>query len=565
MVEIIIPLRAVSENDVAGRDKCFSIIQNEYTKSYLKALGVEATAGNRSLQKLVARHAPLAKCSITSAWGDCPVIADTLRIVPKTLGRAASAPDVPRSGVRREIDDSQLTDLIGSVRLMSCVPPQTGASASLPEILHHQRAPAAIGTDFLAGREWGSLFEGGDSRPPKDIALSEELERMRMSARQASSAKRVVNADGVVQGNVQIDDQARRAREAREALARESFDCLKQKYILPFACEQVAGAGNLLAPWQVCALGEAPLEVSGPLLEQARAPISVTLEEIRQDAERLADGGLLLHRLTSCSHAMAKVPVASAEAVRLTGLLTHFLYWRLLGHLHSEANRLQERQRVSLLLTIQEQWSCLTAAYSESPVGVGFVIPVLLLSLKLAIEGIFSSRYPMLFEDPQPGSQLVAAINIVCMQLLDPDCAFARFAALDAEMPSRTLRLWRRYESVLSSKGLGSASRMLTRVNRTTPLVHSFVSDGAEPAHPETRRLLAKSASETMLKRRSGLALDKPLAHAQRSALHSVVSRQMDRTRSRDRASRQRRGLCPAASSNSIAQETKRPSSVGAT
>jgi len=128
--------------------------------------------------------------------------------------------------------------------------------------------------------------------------------------------------------------------------------------------------------------------------------------------------------------------------------------------------------------------------------GVSFVIPTLCLSVKRGMLWIFTSQYPSVFACDNLCEELADQINVLFMQLFDPDCVYARFGVLDST--KQAVKLWRKYDLALASQGQGTATRMITRKNRTTPAMNTLM--GTEctgrPGHPKTRRLLAKSASD---------------------------------------------------------------------
>lgn len=138
----------------------------------------------------------------------------------------------------------------------------------------------------------------------------------------------------------------------------------------------------------------------------------------------------------------------------------------------------------------------------NSPAGLCFVLPVMMLALKRGIEEVFTSDYSRLFLDSDDSEAVLTAlvdqINVLMMNLFDPDCAFANFGALDGS--GEAMRLWRKLSIVQMKLGLTPATRMLGREFRTTPMMLLLMNqDGGGPTDARTRKLLQKSSSDTVL------------------------------------------------------------------
>jgi len=212
--------------------------------------------------------------------------------------------------------------------------------------------------------------------------------------------------------------------------------------------------------------------------------------------------------------------LVSPDAIRLIGLLSHLLYWTVFGHFHKPAKRLPELTRQSLVLTIQELWARLVEPArtklgrrgellsKDSPSGMCFVLPSYILALKCCIEKVFHTQYQCVFFDPDYGvklqSQLVDQINVMLMNIFDPDCSYASFGALDSSF--QAIRLWRKLFVVQMKMGMTPATRMLSREFRTTPAVLLLMNgDGGGPDNAKTRKLLQKSSSDTVLAAAAGI------------------------------------------------------------
>eukprot|EP00933_Yihiella_yeosuensis_P053062 TRINITY_DN5122_c0_g1_i1.p1 TRINITY_DN5122_c0_g1~~TRINITY_DN5122_c0_g1_i1.p1 ORF type:complete len:661 (+),score=108.79 TRINITY_DN5122_c0_g1_i1:95-2077(+) len=567
MADITIPLGRAAKNDIASKSDCAKVIRKEYAKRYLSSLGVGSNVRSRSLQTMIIENAPLQECSIEAAWGDNSIVADTLLIMQpeSAAARAAAFQEAEAEAKAEQQSLDQAAAKCGRRRQHTVHTAWANPHPTweLPLAFRPEGPTGAKGTDTIK-------CPAAMARPPPewvpstptDVALTEELERMRRQARKnmgygcvgafglaaggsssSSSSSSAVPAETVVKDRI--------APEMLGPIGEARVDDFKRKYVLPFACERKNNAADHgLALWELHSARH--LEVAERDKPDASIPISVSLEEIQDKAVKLANGHLPLELLTSRQSQSTPALMASAraclvalEVLRLVGLLSHMVYWNILGHLHAEERRLPKEQREAMVQQIHGLWSVVVSPHKESVSGAGFVLPAVLLSIKISIEHIFRSQYPMIFERVSPGSTLVEEINVTCMGLLDPDCAFSRFGALDTT--PEAIRLWRKLEVLLDMRQ-GALSRSQARFFRTSPLVQNSVgAHGPGPSDARTRRFLAKSASERHMRDAS------PASRTEQDACASLPSRQhLSRATSAKLVTRQRPSSAAAAPSKPL-------------
>merc|ERR1719498_1875874 len=96
------------------------------------------------------------------------------------------------------------------------------------------------------------------------------------------------------------------------------------------------------------------LKVPEEHVEDALEPVCVTFEAIHTEQMKYIHDRLPLELLTTRKDpwlfAALRERLGSPEAVRLMGLLAHFLYWFVLGHLHPAGRRLPQMTSQSLML-----------------------------------------------------------------------------------------------------------------------------------------------------------------------------------------------------------------------
>eukprot|EP00440_Ansanella_granifera_P009038 gb/GFBE01009793.1/.p1 GENE.gb/GFBE01009793.1/~~gb/GFBE01009793.1/.p1 ORF type:complete len:576 (+),score=121.58 gb/GFBE01009793.1/:1-1728(+) len=505
--EINVLLGKVPQNKVGAPDDFFKVVHNVYTTQYLEALGVEPSERYR---KVVARNAPLEKCEIEATWGSdrSSAVASELRIVQPAVGRglAAKASESESAQAQKKAEKI-IQDFHGPDRKISALPPDL--NLNLPKQGGTRAGTSdgnGLGEDsrelLLAAMQARDNHNSAGANP----LLTEEMEQFQIRARGDEGSS-----------------QAREVLRQWGPEGAEELENLKRKFILPFACEKPGKgsgprSGTVMVPWQHPELLPASqIQVPAEHVAEVRQPLCQTLERMHAEIEDYVQNSMPLELLSTRRDpwffAGIRERLESMEFVRLIGLSAHLLYWTVFGHLHAPDRQLPESTRQSLVLTMQELWSCLnkTAQHKLGKIDTHareFFVPVFILFLKRGMEQVMKYQYQKLFEDKDVGEglnmQLVEQINVMVMNLFDPDCANGNFAALDSSM--QAMKLWRKLHIIQMKLGLTPATRTLAREFRTSPttllLMHG---DGAGPANPKTRILLQKSSSDTVLAAVAGL------------------------------------------------------------
>jgi len=186
-----------------------------------------------------------------------------------------------------------------------------------------------------------------------------------------------------------------------------------------------------------------------------------------------------------------RLQLTSSRLSRLAGLLSHYLYWNTVGHVHHE-RQLPESSKHSLLLTIHELWSTLEAGQKDSPLGVSFMLPATMITLKWAVERCLTIQYPKFMVDEDLCQQVIDRINVLFMRLFDPDCRYAHFGALSG---THSRHLVKNLELIQAAMGQSNTKRTLKMMNRATPLLRSLMKEGG-CIDPRTRALMNRNDSE---------------------------------------------------------------------
>jgi len=463
MADVEIQLCSFDEaKHVPSKGDCVKAIGQAYAERYLEQLGIDSSSWAK---QQVLRHAPLAECQIEAAWGSRrSLVADRLRIRQPALFCQHKDEE---EEVITETESKVANSRVGFTGYIKPL-----LDYKLPYQIPTEKEPSKRELPFLGGGVTAWL-----PKSETDVDLTHQLERQRMVARnKAHGSKTSMDQNPLL------------------VMSENKLQDVKRKFLLPFAAEYTEGNEKEIRPWLIrdCI----PLNVTENL-RQAKKPISASVDEIKKECTRLTKGQLPLELLTRRPKPQVlraiRARVLCTEQVRLVGLLSHFLYWNLLGHLQEPKLRLPSTKMEALAISIQEVWAALILPFQESPVGVGFAVPALLLATKMLIEEIFKKQYPDVFSMRDAQHHLVEEINFTCMKLLDSDCTFCHFACLDLQVEGS--RLWRKLQASLETKQ-SSVVRAQAKACRTSALLRRALVGGSSCADARTRRFLAKSASE---------------------------------------------------------------------
>lgn len=457
MADIEIALVHLEEaKKIPRREECVRQLREAYAERYLTSIGVDTNARSRSLQREVLRRAPLSECQIEGAWNNRgSAIIDQLRIRQPRVGEEDEENEEENA---EELQDAE-TQISHS---------RVGHTGYIKPLLDWVNPYQITAPERSTTRELPFLGGGATAWLPTsetDVDLTHELERVRKQARRRGVGPSST-LDGQAKGGPQL---------MLGALTEKRLQELKRKFLLPFASQRQVNGKLVVVPW----MPRPPVGLKVPEghLRQARVPVKASVEDIKKASTRLVKGQLPLELLTRQPN---PVLLASVRAqMQSTDM----------------ERRLQPGKMQALVISIQEAWAAAILTFLETPAGVAFAIPALLVTAKMLIEVIFRAQYEDVLRAENNSLQLIEEINMMCMSLLDTDCTFAHFAALDAL--SEGTKLWRKLQALLQRKQ-GAVARTEARTCRTSALLRrALVGQHAAPADSRTRRFLAKSASDT--------------------------------------------------------------------
>lgn len=475
MREVEIRLRQLPASENPGSaEEYFKVIQDAYAAQYLSSLGVAPTPANLHA---VIRERPLDDCDIHAVWAETEgkrgKTADVIRITKPLHKRSADFQGGDLDHMRRWYGEAYE---IGVKQ-----PDVKGAAHADDAALRPRREDDGASLH-------GSQF-AGERAPTVDASqeLANELAaiRVRAFARGYKEARRAPTADSAAGSiaSLSVDEDPRPRR-------KEELAALKAKFIMPFACEVRDEDGRTsLRTWP--AEGAFDLPVPEALRAEVGRPITLSIEDIRRNTSKWVSDDLPLELLTSKAEdgllAEVRRHLLQTEVFQLVGLLSHLLYWSMLGmNRRGNQKHIADEALSAMFLRVHEVFSPLEGQHRESSLGVSLVLPLLVLTLKRGIERTFEVQYKTLMTSPALGhvrSQVIVHINALVMRLFDPDCMYARFGKLDGT--GKAIALWRQLDLLASAAGLNRAKRLYKRTHHATPLVRAVLLNAGSPGAEE--------------------------------------------------------------------------------
>jgi len=472
MHEVTIPLRWCQESEVASQEDYMKIIQEEYAARYLGLLGIAATPANKAA---VIKNKPLEDCEIHGIWGEDSgsAIADAIKIVPPLQVRLGGE-------FEASVEDQQRWGhwYGHSEHIRVQPPPVCGRTIFLEDGDEEDSNSMAM---FPPDRRLGDKSEIED--------LQAELKRIRQGNAAAVRGDKASAAGQKGGGSGSAGQNARSsvANEIRETM-RQELAGLKQKFILPFACERLGEDKSVrVTPWP--ATGPLDLEVPKEFVKEARQALEVSLEDVKKNTmifvkERLPLE-LMTRRRDTDELKQVRDSLLETEVSRLIGLLAHLLYWLSLAKNKAAGDvRLTDAALQSMYVGVHDIWSTFERRHREYTVGVNLTLPCLMVTIKFGILRCFEVQYPTIAGDEVLCQKIVDRINGMMMRLFDPDGQYARFGKADsggkasdvAAEWKKSIKLTKQLDRMTSYHGNATlAAKKVGRMNRCTPLVRTLL------------------------------------------------------------------------------------------
>jgi len=329
----------VQPKEVGHKEEYYKIIHDEYTKGYLEALGVQPTEGNRAL---VAQHAPLENCIIEPSWNDYNVVAQSIRILQPSIHSTARFVHEDAVGLDGLIDKHAPIRMvpvdIPDVANQAGVPKWAAPSGKENKTLDISKAQALAGIQEHLEKHSANA----------NLTLAEELQHSNMQRPNISGSqqtkgigKRAVSAPFIGRSLEAQDVEL-------ENLRNQELAQLKTKYVLPFACERLEADGTSnMVHWSLYKpVGPHRITMPEEHEDLSTVFLAISADQIAQEAKHFAQERapieLLTMRRDPGLFSQVRQHVCSADTVRVIGLLSHLLYWDIIGPHVPAAQQLPE-------------------------------------------------------------------------------------------------------------------------------------------------------------------------------------------------------------------------------
>mmetsp|Transcript_13228 Transcript_13228/g.24779 ORF Transcript_13228/g.24779 Transcript_13228/m.24779 type:complete len:530 (+) Transcript_13228:4028-5617(+) len=403
-------------------------IEQEYAVRYLELLGVAPTAKN--VQK-IKEQVPLVSCEIKGKWlRTSGWLADALTICPNRKPNMGPKPMSRQFSMRLEGQTSgDIPKVFDSTLNFSHLKKKNENGADLPSEIH------AIDISL-------------------DTIKSKFLYPFMNERSEPAVAKHFVNYALIGETNSE-------AEERKEILQSNPEELLNSKlFKFPFDSVTVATAHirEVMKAVEI-SINEVTNDISYicknfPINE---LPYSINLAEVK------------IRKVDVIKKAL--ISISAEQNVRLVGLMAHFCYWTIFGHLHTEPIERDYFQAmfVNILHLYYE-------AEIEAKSNVQLHLALLILVLRIEIDYIFAKSYPEFYSVPMQRQIVEFKLQQVITRLLDPEVFLSRLSFLESSLDA--LHLKPKFRENLKGKYYS-----------TSAIVKSLF---PVPQHPRARALLAK-------------------------------------------------------------------------
>lgn len=256
---------------------------------------------------------------------------------------------------------------------------------------------------------------------------------------------------------------------------------IKQKFLFPFMdCDtNVSNEENLdnenLMSSKIFRFPFESVTVAAAHIKEMMQPIEITVEEVANNLKFVVNNfplNIVPGNLGAEKAKLLKSTLKQIETennARLIGIMSHYCYWTVFGHLHSIGISTEQRQQ--MFVTIIHLFSEKLVNNQKS-----FYKSLLILVIRIISENIFMNSYKQFFSIPTQSQIANSKIQSVITKLFDPEEYFSRFSFV---------------ESGMDALGLNSKNktRMSAKYFSTSSMVKTLF---PYPQHPRTRALFAK-------------------------------------------------------------------------
>ena len=189
----------------------------------------------------------------------------------------------------------------------------------------------------------------------------------------------------------------------------------------------------------------------------------------------------LKERLTADDLRITVTEISSKRTARFIGMLTLFLYWH---HIAPKASRTAPDAQLSqLFCAVQQYFTSVRNHMRRRRALLMNALPVLLLSVRMAVEGLLRGGFPKWWTTVD-GAETLARVDLMIEQMFDPNAYHSHITPL--ESTSEAIRIAARDELFLKPRSRGArylaTSSIVTTALPHAPLVvaHRHIAGGSD-------------------------------------------------------------------------------------
>jgi len=127
-----------------------------------------------------------------------------------------------------------------------------------------------------------------------------------------------------------------------------------------------------------------------------------------------------------------KQVLLTEEMARIIGVVTHFSYWQIFGHLNPVQPDLITKKQM-ILISI-EQINVLRKKVKNVKLWSLFVFPMMILTIRMMSEFILRNNYNEFYEMEKPCCIALEKLNLLINNMFDPNMLYSRFAFFESEI-----------------------------------------------------------------------------------------------------------------------------------
>lgn len=195
--------------------------------------------------------------------------------------------------------------------------------------------------------------------------------------------------------------------------------------------------------------------------EELARPIAATVEEVRADLHTYAEKfpkkaiphvaandemysaqqvvrSSSQRTLNEQTVSLALKEIQDAVTAKLVSLVAHLCYWNVFAEFSSQP--LDDCHISQLFVSIQQVRSEMDFQQTYGRVWQSFIVPMLLLAVRMETELIFKNTYPLFFSIEKYEKLAMKFINDFISELLDPNLYLSRFSFLESGRDAITIK-----------------------------------------------------------------------------------------------------------------------------